>query len=435
MNLFVVILAIIAIYTVIASYLYHTKRWEEHITFYGPIIGIKTDKTSFFDWFKNQSRFWRIYGTIGVFLVIIVSISMAVMLLFALQATIILQPEPTGIYEPRNFIALPYINEFIPPTIAFWIALIITLIVHEFGHGILCRVENIKVKSIGVLVAVIPIGAFVEPDEKEVDEAPSRAKMRMYGAGIMNNVVIGVICFVLMVGLLSYAGPTTQPAILGMYEGYPAEKAGVPPISLIYSIDGMDVSSREEVSAHLNTTKPGDTIRLTVENNGNLLSYPLVLSEWPEEMQSSDSGFMGVYYYDGQLISDEMHKLLTPIGILYMTALPAIAYYSEGMHPLQILISETPLTSFYQVPFPGFWIVINILFWCGWFNIIVGTFNALPMVPLDGGLIFKEGAERFLNRYGYERYTLYVTGFVSWLILVMLLSIIILPYVFKMVQA
>lgn len=435
MNWFFVILAAIAVYAVIASYLYRTKKWEKHITFYGPIIGIKSDNTGFFDWFKKQSRFWRIYGTIGIIIVVIVSVGMALMLIFALHATIILQPEPTGIYEPRNFIALPYINKFIPPTIAFWIALIVTLVVHEFGHGILCRVENIKVKSIGVLVAVIPIGAFVEPDEEEVDKSPSHAKMRMYGAGIMNNVIVGLVCFFLMAALIGCATTTTQPAILGLYDGYPAEQAGVPPISLIHAIDETEVSTQKEISDYLNTTKPGDTITLTVEKDGTMQSYPLVLSEWPEGMEPSHSGFMGLYYYNGQLISDQMQTLLTPMGILYMTALPAIAYYSEGMHPLQILITETPLTDFYQVPFPGFWFVINILFWCGWFNIIVGTFNALPMVPLDGGLIFKEGTERFLNRYGYKKYTLYITGFVSWLILVMLLSIIVLPYVFKAVQS
>ncbi len=431
MNWIIVILAIIAIYALIAGYLYRSKRWEEHITFYGPILGIKSDKTGFFDWFQKQSRFWRIYGTIGVLLVIIVSVGMAILLIFALHATVLLQPEPTGIYEPRNFIALPYINEFIPPTIAFWIALIITLIVHEFGHGILCRVEHIRVKSIGVLVAVLPVGAFVEPDEKEVEEASSHGKMRMYGAGIMNNVVIGLICFVLMAGLLGCAGPTAQPAILGLYEGYPAYNASVPSVSLIYAINDVSVSSREDVSTLLNTTRPGENIRLTVQHGGELSSHDLELSSWPQELQASDSGFMGVYYYDNQMLSQEIPKLLTPLGLLYMTALPAIAYYSEGMHPLQILISETPLTDFYTIPFPGFWFVINILFWCGWFNIVVGTFNALPMVPLDGGLIVKEGMERFLNRFGYARYNQYVIGFVSWLILVMLLSIILLPYLFS----
>ena len=32
----------------------------------------------------------------------------------------------------------------------------------------------------------------------------------------------------------------------------------------------------------------------------------------------------------------------------------------------------------WQVPFPQYWTVIQVLFWCGWFNLVVGTFNALP---------------------------------------------------------
>ena len=89
-----------------------------------------------------------------------------------------------------------------------------------------------------------------------------------------------------------------------------------------------------------------------------------------------------------------------------MPLIPAVQF-------LRILAFETPDTTYYQVPFEGFWGVIHLLFWCAWINLNVGIFNAIPMIPLDGGYIFKEGVDRLLDRRGLMKYSGYVTGAVS----------------------
>ena len=58
------------------------------------------------------------------------------------------------LYEVITFL-IPGLNEFVPSTFAVWFAFILTLVIHEFGHAILCRVEQIKVKAMGVLFFVI----------------------------------------------------------------------------------------------------------------------------------------------------------------------------------------------------------------------------------------------------------------------------------------
>jgi membrane-associated protease RseP (regulator of RpoE activity) len=73
--------------------------------------------------------------------------------------------------------------------------------------------------------------------------------------------------------------------------------------------------------------------------------------------------------------------------------------------------------------------MIHLLFWCGWINLNIGIFNAIPMVPLDGGYIFKEGVDRLLDRRGLLKYSGYVSGAVSSLMLVVLVSLILLPYI------
>jgi membrane-associated protease RseP (regulator of RpoE activity) len=493
-------------------------------------MAIKTNRIGFFDKFAAFRTFFRFYGTAGVIAVIIVSVFITFMLFISVRYTLLVQPEPTGIYKPQNILLLPGINEYVPSTLAVWLAFIITIAIHEFGHAILCRVENIKVKTMGALIAVIPIGFFVEPDEEELDKTKGMAKVRMFGAGITNNLVVGFSCFVLLILCMGLVIPIGQPIIHGVYKDYPAASAGIPPGSFIkgistltsnqtrqiitiplpgnlndtriadYSLNitkeseryylgisnpsqaynqtidlylhqkyskklygitaanfsistssqlqdardtpesgmpgadtvtdvrikNLTVSTRQDISTFLNTTKPGDSITLIIEKDGTIKPYNLTLTQWPSDFSGMTSGFMGVEYYDGTVVLSVIQGMLSPIGFFQFLIIPFTN--DSGMEFLRILAFETPDTTYYQVPFDGYWGVVHLLFWCGWINLNVGIFNAIPMIPLDGGYIFKEGVERLLDRRGLLKYSGYVTGAVSYLMLVVLVSLIALPY-------
>jgi len=426
MNWILLIIFLIAAYATIAYYIHSRKLWEDHITFYGPILAIKTNRVGFFDKFAAFRTFFRIYGTTGVIVVIIVSVFITFMLFLSVRYTLLVQPEPTGIYKPQNILLLPGINEYVPSTLAVWLAFIITIAIHEFGHAILCRVENIKVKTMGALIAVIPIGFFVEPDEEELDKTKGMAKVRMFGAGITNNLVVGFSCFFLLILCMGLVTPVSQPVILGVYKDYPAASAGILPGSIVTAVNGVPVNSRADVSTILNTTKPGNPLTLTVEKDKIVKEYPLTLSAWPGDVPDRTSGFMGVEYYDGATVMSVIQGMLSPIGFFQFLIVPFAN--DSGVQFLRILAFETPDTIYYQVPFEGFWGIIHLLFWCAWININVGIFNAIPMIPLDGGYIFKEGVDRLLDRRGLLKYSSYVTGAVSYLMLIVLVSLIALPY-------
>ena len=426
MDWILLIIFLITVYAAIAYYIHTRKLWEDHITFYGPIMAIKTNRIGFFDKFAAFRTFFRIYGTAGVVAVIIVSVFITVMLFISVRYTLIVQPEPTGIYKPQNILLLPGINEYVPSTFAVWLAFVITIAVHEFGHAILCRVENIKVKTMGALVAIIPIGFFVEPDEEELDRTKGMAKIRMFGAGITNNLVVGFSCFVLLILCMGLVVPVTQPIIHGVYKDYPAASAGIPPGSVITAVNGVAVSSRDDVSTILNTTTPGTTLILTVEKDTIARDYPLTLAVWPGDIPDRTSGFMGVEYYDGNAVMGVINGMLSPIGFFQFLIIPFAS--DSGVQFLRILAFETPDTTYFHVPFEGFWGFVHLLFWCAWINLNVGIFNAIPMVPLDGGYIFKEGVDLLLDRRGLMKYSGYITGAVSYLMLVVLISLIALPY-------
>jgi membrane-associated protease RseP (regulator of RpoE activity) len=431
MDWLLVLPVIIACYAIIAYYISSRHLWEEHITFYGPIMAIKTTKVGFFDWFARYRRFFRFYGTIGVAMVVIVSVLMTAMLVLSLQMTIIQKPEPTAVNELRNVLAIPGVNDFIPLTIAVLLGLIVTMVVHEFGHAILCRIEGIRVKSMGILIPVIPIGAFVEPDEEDQEKTTGLPKMRMFGAGITNNIVVGVCCFVLLIFLLGLATPLATPLVTGVYMDSPAYAAGLPPNSVIKEVNGISVSGRDDVSRILDTTRPGDQATLLIENKGVLETHTLTLTAWPQELSNKTSGFMGVSYYDAGQMKQVFGNLMSPVGFLVLLAVPIWVFLDPSQYgSLMILMNDTAGSLMWSVPSPYFWFVIQLLFWCGWWNLVVGTFNALPLVPLDGGYIMKEGVDRILDRKGLIRYSGHVVAAVSYLMVAVILAIFILPKIF-----
>ena len=425
-----ILVLLVAIYAAIAFVIHRNKLWEDRIVFYGPIMAIRTKRVGFFDKFAAFRTFFRIYGSAGVIAVIIVSVFITVMLFISVRYTLMVQPEPTGIYKPQNLLLIPGLNEYVPSTFAVWLAFVITIAVHEFGHAILCRVENIKVRTMGALIAVIPIGFFVEPDEEELEKTTGMPKVRMFGAGITNNLVVGFACFVLLILFMGLVTPLSTPVIHGIYKNYPAENAGIPTGSLVTAINGVPISSRGDISNFLNTTKPGETLTLTIEKDKIIKDYPLTLAAWPEAYAGPPSGFMGVQYYDGNSVKSTIEGMLSPLGFFQFLIIPFAN--DTSIQFLRILAFDTPETSYYQVPFYGFWDLIHLLFWCAWINLNVGIFNAIPMVPLDGGYIFKEGVDRLLDRRGLLKYSGYVTSTVSYLMLVVLVSLIALPYVLHM---
>src|SRR5439155_1593328 len=84
--------------------------------------------------------------------------------------------------SPETLLGLPGINPIIPLGYGI-LGLAVAIILHEFSHGILSRVANIKIRSLGLIFLIFPIGAFVEPDEDELRALPRREAGRLYVDG------------------------------------------------------------------------------------------------------------------------------------------------------------------------------------------------------------------------------------------------------------
>ncbi|MCZ9312432.1 MAG: site-2 protease family protein [Methanocorpusculum sp.] len=408
----------------------------EIFAFMGPCLMIRTSRTGIFDILARFRRTFLVYGTLGVVVVAVCGILMTAMIILTAYLTMLIQPDPSPIIQPQNLLLIPGVNDFVPSTFAVWFALVFAVVIHEFGHGLLSRVENIRVKYTGILALVIPIGAFVEPDEEEIEKSPLATKLRMFAAGITNNMVVGAVCIVILSLLLGMVVPGTAPFVQGIYENYPADLAGMQPGTVILAIDGIPVANTTDVSAILAGTTPGQMVQVLGEYKGDQQMYDITLTSVPAEIGNATSGFMGVVYGQPQAIVDTLHAWTHPatpgealVSVLNFLVLPFSSI--TGSSSFAMLVTDTPDPAYLSAPFEGFWEVVHVLYWCAWVNILLGTFNALPLGPLDGGQMLREGVKSFLAKRGKEQYALPLCSMITNLLIVVIIIPIIMPYFFR----
>jgi membrane-associated protease RseP (regulator of RpoE activity) len=411
------------------------------ISSYGPILMLRTTKgLSLLDRLARPKRFWRTFANIGIPLTLIAMFFMLAILLAGDVRILITQPAPTAYNAPRNVLLLPGINEFVPLTWGL-IGLIVTLVVHELAHAILSRVADIKVKSIGLLVALLPIGAFAEPDESQLlgtdpkrdDRVATRPeRLRVFSAGITANFVVAFFAFVLFFGpVLSSVVAVGGFGIVNVVQGSPAEKAGLQPGMIIYQIDGTQISNDNDFQAFMNATHESQVVTVKATDQGTSRRFVVVLSKNP----NYDKGFLGI---QGGT-ADELLGFLKAIpshlntyqGWGALIGLPLLffrGFVGTASNLYQPIGWAAPFGSAF------FWIA-NTLLWVGWINFYVGLFNCLPAVPLDGGHIFRElfGSltEKILkSKKDQERITNALVTTLGVVILSSFLILLVGPYVF-----
>jgi membrane-associated protease RseP (regulator of RpoE activity) len=253
-----------------------------NISTVGPILMIRTKRgerlLERLSQGTRRERFWRAYANIGTVLVIIAMVFMFILVAYGTYGTLMMHPEPTKIHEPRNWLLIPGLNEFIP--LSAWVGFVIALVVHELSHAILSTVEKIKIKSMGLLMAVVPIGAFAEPDteqlfgEKEKKKgkkdnesidaeeperqikkkvATSRERTRILSAGVTSNFCVAFVAFGLFFAILFSIQPVGDN-VLYVYDvagGGLGERVGIEPNMFITTVDGSPVMRIEELNIAL----------------------------------------------------------------------------------------------------------------------------------------------------------------------------------------
>ncbi|MFP4654354.1 MAG: site-2 protease family protein [Methanohalobium sp.] len=306
-------IAIFLFYWIVVSYLKKKGTLAKYnIDAYGPVLMIRTEKgQGLLKYLARPKRFWRIFANIGIPLMFV---GMAVMFLIVILSDIAILtsfggdvPEPGKFNEPQNIFLIPGVNDFIPLTWGL-IALIVTLIVHEFSHAILSIVEGIRVKSMGVLLALVPIGGFAEPDEEQLfgvsnekdigkgetsvesqstetnKVATTNQRSRILAAGVMSNFVVAFIAFLLFFGpVLGGIGSVSDAMVTDLNSDSPAAKAGIQENTVITQINGTPVNDANDVINYMINVSPGSEVAIHTVKDGTTSVHEITIQDAEQE--------------------------------------------------------------------------------------------------------------------------------------------------------
>jgi membrane-associated protease RseP (regulator of RpoE activity) len=246
-----------------------TKFWEKiHFQVYGPFLMVKTVRgKQFIDRIARRARLWTAYGRISIGVTIGSMIALMVLLIW--EAFLVTMISASQAPSPEMLLGLPGINPLIP----LWygiLGLVVAIFVHEFAHGILSRVAKIKIESMGILLLIVPMGAFVEPNEEQIRNTTRANRSRLYAAGPATNIFVAFICLVILVcALAPSARPISDGAVVvSTVPDSPAEKFGISPWSEIINIDAWPISNTSSLS-RISFGAPGSPYNITILYNGN----------------------------------------------------------------------------------------------------------------------------------------------------------------------
>lgn len=487
-----------------------------NITNHGPLLMIRTTKgQKFLDRVASAKGFWRLFGDAGIPLMLL---GMFLMFALIILSDIIMvtslyeqtMQTPSEIHELRNIFLIPGINKFIP---LVWgiIGLIVTLVVHEFSHAIMSKAEDIRVKSMGLILVLIPIGGFAEPDEEQLfgirdkdkggengvksdqKTATRRQRIRILTAGVMANFVTAFVAFALFFIVIGSIAPVSNVMITDVVPGSPADDIGLTEMTVITHINDKKIENGSIFHTQIASLPVGEVFRLGIKKDGKAsevllkpdigkngiisgVKFNEIVSEMPGEKAGLVEGTL-ITRIDDVPISDTqdffdfmanttpdqeiiIHTLVANEEINYSITLASnpsggekgfigISGFSTVVisRSIGVSIGEYPakeLLHFLQnipymmmgmvgwiillvLPFPNpfigsfagfntsiymfyepigwavplgvgiFWLA-NSLLWIGWMNFYVGLFNCLPMLPLDGGHVFRDTLHSILAR-------------------------------------
>ena len=179
----------------------HNLKREGIMYLYKTKVGIK-----FIDYVGTKyKRAISVYGFIGIIVGYLLMVSM-IWFLYKLLYIYLFVPEIVRqIKIPPLMPLIPYLPrafniDFLPPFyFTYWIiSIAVIAIFHEFAHGIIARRYNIRILTTGFGFLGPFLAAFVEPDEKEMQEKPKYQQLAVLSAGVFTNLILAIFFFLLL---------------------------------------------------------------------------------------------------------------------------------------------------------------------------------------------------------------------------------------------
>ncbi len=376
-----IIFALIFYGLILIYFFTHRKKFDVQgriMVLYRTKLGIKLmDKIS-----NKWPRFLKSLSSFGIF---VGFLGMLFIFFFLVYAAFNLVVNPKA--EPALAPVLPGIAIPGAPPLSFWhwiIAIFFVAIIHEFSHGVVARLNGLKIKSSGFAFLGPILAAFVEPNEKELEKKSKKAQLQVFAAGPFSNIIMAglfflLITYVTMPFMLSFFD-RNGIYVIGTAKDSPVYNAGINISEKILTINGEKIENTTIFLTVLKDLKPGDEVDINTDKK----AYVITAVSNPTD---KEKGYLGIIVNDMKL--------------------------KEGV---SINSAKTV-----------FW--FNQLFvWIFIISLGVGLFNLLPLGPVDGGRMFNTASQHLIKD---KKKALKVWGLVS-LFCLLMIFINILPWIKKL---
>jgi membrane-associated protease RseP (regulator of RpoE activity) len=291
----------------------------------------------------------------------------------------------------RGNLLIPIINPILPLTYTL-VALIISVFIHEAGHGIVARVYGIKVESTGIaFVLIIPVGAFVNLDKDGLTKASLKEKCAVLTAGPLNNMIFAAASLALLFVVLSTLTPISTPdipknglEIISVTEGSLAEKIGLTQGSSILSIGQNEIRSQNDLLQTLRSSIGKQTSIVWQDSKGNRTADTLSIPANTDPTKPILGVRTAMVSLDPKLAL-ELYKKYFTFDINHLVPILPPPTLAEQLVPFSDFMAPKYESNIFGSSFP---VVANTLFWLWFINFNLGIFNALPIAFLDGGQLY-----------------------------------------------
>mgnify|MGYP001594079754 FL=1 len=397
-------------------------EWNASRVLFGLVLMLRTPKgKKILDKISKPRRFWRAYGEVSLWVCWFVMFFVALSLIGIIISSFMvgLNPDPP---PPSELVAIPGISPMIP---LGWgvLSLVICLVIHEFGHGIQARAHGMRIRNFGLLmIGPVPAGAFAEPEYSEISNSPRRERQRMFAAGPATNLFAA---FFLMIVLGQVAGQFVA-ADSGVHSSQiikdsAADESGLQAWDTIIALNNSeiidtedfvkvmdDISAGQNVSIEVIRFESGIQENLTVKmtdkhtyflesgyDNETLAALGIEKGDAFLGVQNLDDGTAGVDRLSGWAHPDfEASPLGYLIGFVANVGTILITPFENqgvAIHSAQedmLAAGDGWLASL--VGLDGLLFLVDLMFWLSWVNILLGVTNVFPLVPFDGGHLFRD---------------------------------------------
>lgn len=278
----------------------------------------------------------------------------------------------------------------------------ILVVIHEFGHFIMAKANNVKVeefsigmgpKIVGVkkgeteyLIKALPIGGYVRMLGDEGKSSDPRAfnnkkplqKLSIVAAGPIMNFILAIVLF----GIVASMRGFYTPIISKLEKNQPAENVGLKVGDKIIKVNQDKIITWEDFVTSVYTAN-GDPLNIVYERNGQqkiikvtpvmdktenkyiVGVYPTIV-EKPTIVQSISYGFI------------ETKTLITQTFGFFKTLVKGKASYNDFGGPITIFKVSSEAAK------QG---ILSLTSFGAFISVQLAVFNVIPFPALDGGYI------------------------------------------------